>query len=94
MYLVDFMTFKKFIDSINLSISNQILPDCPVPFILEYKRDGIVMAKVEMLSVNEFRFLMKYPRSHSKKISVNKYWIRGKEWDVDEYGNQIKELRI
>ncbi|MDR3706381.1 MAG: hypothetical protein P4L28_10795 [Paludibacteraceae bacterium] len=89
MYLVDFPIFQEFVSKNGLDKNQPIIE--ATPFILEYKRDGVMMAKIEMSSIEEFKFLQKYPATYNPQKSKNKYWIRGNEWIVIN-GQQIQEL--
>lgn len=93
MYLVNFDIFNTFIKKNELDKKEPpIIED--VPFILEYKRNGAMMAKIEMSSINEFKFFKRYPNIAAKKTdSKNKYWIRGNEWEIVN-GKTIEKLCI
>jgi hypothetical protein len=92
MYLVDYTTFNTFITKNGLD-KNEPPIVVAAPFILEYKRDGVMMAKVEMVSIEEFKFFKKYPNSAKTMKSKNKYWIRGDEWKVID-GKVIQALSV
>ena len=62
MYLVDYKIFNEFVTKNGLDKNEPPIIEA-APFILEYKRDGIIMAKIEMSSVEEFKFLKKYPKT-------------------------------
>ena len=87
MYLVKYPLFIQFVSKNGLDKDLPIIEQAP--FILEYKRDGKMMAKVEMSSIEEFKFLKRYPTTYDPKKSVNKYWIRGNEWE-----NGVEKLTI
>lgn len=78
MYLVSFKEFNDFI------IKKELDKEPPIfekePFILEYKRNGIMMAKIEMSSIGEFKHLRNNKLSGNIGTTKNKYWIRGEEW--------------
>lgn len=90
MYLVDFKTFNVFANKNNLYEKEMPILS-KEPFILEFKRGDIIMAKIEMKNINEYKFLRKYPTS--KKQLENKYWIRGSEWKTVN-GKVIQKLEI
>jgi hypothetical protein len=92
MYLVDPDIFKQFLDKNKLA-EGYIPNPANVPCIIEFNRDNVIAAKVEVLSINEFSHVVKQGSGLSG-IPKNKYWIRGKEWEKDGNGNQIKELNI
>lgn len=79
MYLVNFDEFKNFLLSEKI-ISDTILPHSQ-PFILQFKREEKVMAKVEVVDLSAFKWNEKYGNKSFRKSS-NKYWIRGKEWGI------------
>lgn len=99
MYLVDFDIFNEFIDK--KGIANNDVPVCEVtPAIIEYRKEGVLMAKVEVVSFAEFNFLKKNANSKrpilerkkkSKSKSENKYWIRGNEWEIID-NNPVMKL--
>lgn len=91
MYLVGFKEFDKFLT--NKSVSKEFITSESTPFILEFKRDGVMLAKVEMSNIDEYKFLQKYPNSYNPKTSKNKYWIRGQEWECIN-DCQIQKLAI
>jgi len=80
MYLVDFNTFNEFISKKGLDKDEPPLI-WQTPFILEYKRDDIILAKVEMSSIEEFKFLKRNKGKINSKTTKNKYWIRVNEWE-------------
>jgi len=88
MYLVDFKTFREF-----LKRKGQWDKPLPViketPCILEYREGDKLLGKVEVVNLDQFLFLIKYPNSSIE--SKNKYWIRGEEWRVVN-SKQIQEL--
>jgi len=88
MYLVDFKTFRKF-----LKKKGQFDKPMPVinelPCILEYKDGDKLLGKVELINLEHFLFLIKYPNSQVE--SKNKYWIRGEEWTIKN-GEPVKNL--
>jgi len=95
MYPVSFEIFSEFLTKKGLA-KNDIPFYKTTPCIIEYKKGDIVMAKVEVMSVSEFKFLMKYAGklgATRKPIErKNKYWIRGDEWEVIN-NEVIKELK-
>ena len=87
MYLVDFKSFNEFISKKGLL--EHSVPTCAVtPAIIEFRKDGVLMAKVEVVDFKVFNFLMKFAKLLSSKpvikkgktVCKNKYWIRGEEW--------------
>ena len=88
MYLVDFKVFRQFL--INKKMDVDTLPACDnIPAIVVYKRGETLLAKVEVYNYADFKFQIQHPGTGHK--SQNKYWIRGKEWQVVN-GKQIQEL--
>lgn len=90
MYLVSFEIFNEFITKKELTKND--IPICKtLPCIIEYKKGDIVMAKVEVINISEFKFLMKYAGklgiNKGSKDRKNKYWIRGNEWET--VNNQV-----
>ena len=92
MYLVHYKIFNEFVTKNGLKKNEPPIVEA-TPFILEYKRNGIMMAKIEMASVEEFKFLKKYPKTFNPNKAKNKYWIRGNEWEVKD-GNPIMKLTV
>jgi hypothetical protein len=92
MYLVDFPIFDAFMKKNCIYDKDiAIMPDCP--FILEFRRGNIMIAKIEMSSIEEYRFLKRYPKTYKLKMSKNKYWIRGNEWGIVN-GKPLQQLSI
>lgn len=92
MYLVDYKIFNEFVIKNGLDKNEPPIVEV-TPFILEYKRNGVMLAKIEMASVEEFKFLKKYPKTFNPDKAKNKYWIRGNEWEAKD-GNLIMMLRV
>jgi len=92
MYLVEYPIFNEFVSKNGLDKNEPPILE-RVPFILEYKREGKMMAKIEMSSIEEFKFLKKYPNTYDPKKSKNKYWIRGNEWKIVD-GKPVMDLNI
>ena len=90
MYLVDHKVFMTFLNKKALA-KNDLPILKAVPAIVEYKRDGVIMAKVEVMSIAEFNYLLKYGKI--QKSSQNKYWIRGEEWKIVD-GKPVMELKM
>jgi hypothetical protein len=90
MYLVDHKTFNEFVIKNGLDKNEPPIVEA-TPFILEYKRNGIMMAKIEMVNIPEFKYLKKYQKIQGAE--KNKYWIRGNEWEVRD-GSPIMKLTI
>lgn len=79
MYLVDYNIFKEFIT--NKGLADQQLPvDSRDLSIIEYRQEGVLMAKIEVYSFSELTFLKKYAKKDAAIVSKNKFWIRGNEW--------------
>jgi hypothetical protein len=91
MYLVEPSAFKEFLDKNDLQYQDVSKP-VTVPCIIEFNRGDILKAKVETLSYAEFVSVVKFGKTIT--APKNKYWIRGKEWDLDGDGNPIMELNI
>jgi hypothetical protein len=87
MYLVDYKIFNEFVTKSELG-KNEIPIIRNLPAIIEYKRNGVIMAKIEVLSLNELKFLK---NNNLIKRTINKYWIRGNEWKTID-NQQVKEL--
>lgn len=98
MYLVDFDTFSKFIKA--KGFTDQVQAS-PVGSILEFRRDNVLYAKVEIYSFQQFNFLRKFGqnlskktlierRKNRKKVNENKFWIRGEEWQVIDNQSVMK----
>jgi len=90
MYLVDYKIFNEFVNKNELG-KNEIPVIRNLPAIIEYKRNGVIMAKIEVLSLNELKFLKNKTLNTSLKSTINKYWIRGNEWKTID-NQQVKEL--
>lgn len=92
MYLVDFRTFRNFVSKKNLW--HPLPPFTTLPVILEYKSGDKLIAKIEVISLKELKFL-----SMNKDVNPdinklkNKYWIRGEEWPMVN-GMQVKKLIV
>jgi hypothetical protein len=91
MYCVDIETFLKFIKIQEITLEGTYLIGLKGKSIVEYKNGDIVLAKVEANNVKELKSVIL-----NRKIfnPLNKYWIRGAEWKLDQDGNQIKELLL
>jgi hypothetical protein len=91
MYCVDIETFLKFADIQKINLEGTYLIGLQDKSIIEYKNEGIVMAKVEVYSAIELKSIIL-----NKKITnhKNKYWIRGAEWKIDSEGAPIKEFSL
>ncbi len=92
MYLVDTPVFKSFIDKNNLS-EGYIPKPAVLPCIIEFNRTGVLKAKVEVSSYEEFLAVVKFDKEISQQPK-NKYWIRGDEWETDSNGNLVKEMNV
>lgn len=68
MLLVTSQIFKDFLIKNNIE-TNAVISI--VPCIVEYKKGGKLMAKVEVLNKRNFKLLLN---------GLNKYWIRGSEF--------------
>lgn len=86
MYLVSYDVFNEFMAKNELG-KNEMPIVRNLPAIIEYKRNGVIMAKIEVLSLNELKYLKTKQANTSIKNSINKYWIRGNEWKVID--NQV-----
>ena len=89
MYLVDFKAFDLFCKKNKLYENEMPITNTP-PFILEFKKGDVLMAKIEMSNIGEYNFLRKFGTS---KTLDNKYWVRGEEWIIKD-GKQIQQLKI
>lgn len=81
MILVTFKEFKEFLDK--RKMLQPIIFVEKTPCILQYKDGDKVLGKVELSNLEQFKFLLKYPKSlmHHE----NKYWIRGEERVVSQF---------
>lgn len=79
MYPLDFKDFKEFLDKENINDQAIITT---TPCIVQYVRDGVVKAKVEVVDLKAFKWNEKFGLKSFAK-SRNKYWIRGAEWAVN-----------
>jgi hypothetical protein len=80
MYLVNAKIFRTFLDKKNIATDAIV---ATLPCIVEYNKDGVLMAKVEVTNKREFKML---------QDGANKYWIRGDEWQMVD-GKPVMGLR-
>ncbi len=92
MYLVSPDILKTFLDKKKL-IEGVIPKPNTLPCIIEFRSSGVVMAKVEVSSFEEFLSVVKFGNTISEQPK-NKYWIRGEEWVKDGNGEFIKALTV
>lgn len=91
MYLVKPEIFKQFLDNEKVKQELQNKPN-RIPCIIEFRRNQVILAKVEVMDYIEFEKVVKSQKV--KTPTINKYWVRGKEWEKDAKGNYIEELKI
>jgi hypothetical protein len=80
MYLVSFKEYKEYLKEENIDSK------CAVnhaPCIVQFLRSDIMKAKIEVVDLAVFKWNEKFGDKFFKE-SANKYWIRGKEWEVDK----------
>ena len=92
MYLVEPAILKAFLDKNNLT--GGVIPrPAGLPCIIEFNSAGVLKAKVEVSSFDEFLAVVKFGKDITLQPK-NKYWIRGNEWEKDSDGNSIKALNV
>jgi hypothetical protein len=89
MYLVTSDVFLQFVK--HEQLPTQIVFDTNQE-IIEFKRNSILMAKVETKSIKELKMVLRSGAPGGK--SVNKYWIRGDEWKQNSDKTLIPKLTI
>ena len=76
MYLVDYKLFSEFLSKKGIQDNAPLLEE--VPAIIEYRKDNILLAKIEVVSMPELKHL----RIYGGKQNKNKFWVRGNEWQT------------
>jgi hypothetical protein len=76
MYLVDYKLFSEFLSKKCIQDNAPLLEE--IPAIIEYRKDNILLAKIEVVSMPELKHLRIYGGRQNK----NKFWIRGNEWQL------------
>lgn len=77
MYLVNYKEYCDFLNSENIAFNQAVITT--VPCIVEFRRGEILKAKVEVVDKSVYKWNNIYGLKNFKE-SLNKYWIRGKEW--------------
>ena len=90
MYHVNSEIFRTFLAHQNFCLEGYLPKPTAMPCIIEFRGENVIKAKVEVKNYNELRDLVKFGKPISSP--VNKYWIRGNEWDCDAEGNIQEEM--